>query len=68
MGSLLNRERFHEESDIDLAVTNFTMADSFDCAHFFQEFSPWEIEIVPLLSVLPEKRKLILQRSVALEI
>ena len=67
-GSLWHRERFHKESDIDLAVTNFTMADSFDCANFLQKFNPWEIEIIPLQSLYPEKRKLIMQRSVALEV
>ncbi|MDD5676204.1 MAG: nucleotidyltransferase domain-containing protein [Chitinivibrionales bacterium] len=67
-GSLLHRERFHENSDIDLAVTNFTMAKSFDCMDVLEKFNPWKIDIIPLQSLIPEKRDLILQRSVALEV
>ena len=64
-GSLLSRERFHAESDIDLAVNNFTMADSFDAAPSLD----WDIsiDVVPLQSVYPEKREYILSRSVQLD-
>ena len=63
IGSLLNRERFHEESDIDLAVTNFSMAQAFDIEPEFEKYFPLKIDLIPLESVYPEKRDYILSRS-----
>lgn len=62
-GSLLHRERFHEESDIDLAVTNFTMPQAFDIEPEFEKYFPIKIDLIPLESVYPEKRDFILSRS-----
>jgi uncharacterized protein len=62
-GSLLNRERFHEESDIDLAVTNFSMPQAFDIEPEFEKYFPLKIDLIPLESVYPEKRTYILSRS-----
>ena len=62
-GSLLKRERFHEESDIDLAVTNFSMSQVFDIEPEFEKYFPWKIDLIPLESVYPEKRAYILSRS-----
>ncbi len=66
-GSLLLRDRFHEESDIDLAVDNFDMGQAFDAGGAMNRFWPWSVEIIPLRSVIPEKKTYILQRSVKLE-
>jgi len=66
-GSLLDRDRFHEESDIDLVVTNFTMADSFNCNRHLEAFSAWSIDIIPLLSLTPARQALMVERSVPLE-
>jgi uncharacterized protein len=63
IGSLLNRERFHEESDIDIAVTNFSMPQAFDIEPEFQKYFPLRIDLIPLESVYPEKRAYILERS-----
>jgi predicted nucleotidyltransferase len=62
-GSLLHRERFHEESDIDLAVTNFSMSQAFDIEPEFEKYFPIKIDLIPLASVYPEKRDFILSRS-----
>jgi len=62
-GSLLHRERFHEESDIDLAVSNFTMPQAFDIEPEFEKYFPIKIDLIPLESVYPEKRDFILSRS-----
>jgi predicted nucleotidyltransferase len=66
-GSLLNRARFHEESDIDLVVTNFSMADIFECLRYLDAFSEWSIDIIPIQSLLPSKQAFLLERSVPLE-
>jgi predicted nucleotidyltransferase len=63
IGSLLDRERFHEDSDIDLAITNFTVQQTFDIGHELEKYHPWKIDLIPLLSVYPEKRSYILARS-----
>lgn len=63
IGSLLNRERFHEDSDIDLAITNFTLQQTFDIEHDLEKYHPWKIDLIPLLSVYPEKRDYIVARS-----
>ncbi len=62
-GSLLMRERFHEDSDIDIAVTNFTSAQAFDIEPEFEKYFPIKIDLIPLASVYPEKRDYILSRS-----
>jgi len=67
VGSLLARDRFHEDSDIDLAITNFTMQQTFDIEpELVRSYHPWKIDLIPLLSVYPEKRDYILSRSVPL--
>lgn len=65
-GSLLHRERFHEASDIDLAITNFTMANVLDIGPELDHYLPWKIDLIPLLSLYPEKRDYILARSESL--
>jgi len=66
MGSLLHRERFHEYSDIDLAITNFTMTHVLDIGPELERFLPWEIDLIPLLSMDKEKRDYLLARSESL--
>jgi predicted nucleotidyltransferase len=63
LGSLLSRERFHEDSDIDIAVTNFTEAQAFDIEPEFEKYFPVKVDLIPLNSVYPEKRAYILSRS-----
>ena len=67
VGSLLDRERFHEESDIDLAITNMTMPQTFDIEPELARYFPWKIDLIPLQSVYPEKKEYILSRSQSLE-
>jgi predicted nucleotidyltransferase len=62
-GSLLHRERFHEASDIDLAITNFSMANVLDIGPELDRYLPWKIDLIPLLSLYPEKRDYMLARS-----
>ena len=62
-GSLLERERFHEESDIDIVVTNFSMSQAFDIEPEFEKYFPLKIDLIPLESVYPEKRSYFLKRS-----
>ncbi len=66
-GSLLRRERFHEESDIDLLVSNFGMPEAFDSSEIMDRFYPWHIDVIPLKAVPEAKRNYLLSRSVALE-
>jgi len=67
-GSLLKRDRFHENSDIDLIVPGFTLSDKMDaervldCGHCSHA-----IDIVPLKSMLPLKAAYFLGRSVPIE-
>lgn len=63
IGSLLDRERFHEESDIDLAITNFSIGQTFEIEPELEKYHPWKIDLIPLMSVYPEKREYILSRS-----
>jgi len=63
IGSLLNRARFHEYSDIDLAVTNFSMPQVMEIEGEFEKYFPVKIDLIPLMSVYPEKREYILSRS-----
>ena len=63
-GSLLHRDRFHEGSDIDLVVPEFTMSDKMDAEKLMNCFFPLVIDIVPLRSMLSLKRAYFMERSV----
>jgi uncharacterized protein len=66
-GSLLDRERFHEESDIDIAVSNLSQSQIFDIQPEMEKYFPFRIDLIPLESVYPEKKSYILSRSETLE-
>lgn len=62
-GSLLERDRFHKGSDIDLVVENFTMSNVLECDHSLTRWHPWRVDIVPLRSLPVPKRRYFRQRS-----
>lgn len=66
-GSLLRRDRFHAESDIDLVVENFGMAEAFDSQKGLEQFYPWPIDVIPVQSLPSPRREYILDRSVYLD-
>lgn len=63
-GSLLERERFREESDIDLVVPEFSMTEMLDSGKYLDAFHPWRIDVVPLRSMPKLKADYFLTRSV----
>ena len=66
IGSLLHRDRFHEESDIDLAITNFSASQVFEIEPDLEKFLPWKIDLIPLLSVDQGKRQYLITKSESL--
>ena len=67
IGSLLKRDRFHEESDIDLVMPDFAMAEWMEIGPDLDQFLPWVVDVIPLAGMLPAKRRYFLSESQPLE-
>lgn len=65
-GSLLHRESFHEESDIDLVVPEFGIREMLAGSRLLEHRIAFAVDIIPLKSVLEGKKQYYLERSVAL--
>jgi predicted nucleotidyltransferase len=66
IGSLLKRERFHEESDIDLVVEKFSMADKMDAERELERCFSQKVDLIPLKSLPDFKQKYFVEQSIGL--
>jgi|GEM_PF-2488152 len=67
IGSLLRRELFHEESDIDLVLPGKSPGQAFDMGKSMEELYPWQIDLIPLKGMNEKKQEFFFKRSVPIE-